>query len=286
MNNYKKIIIVILLLVNSSAQAQLALLEKAYKMKSTELLDSFITNWMNELPAISYEELSRQNDTIKAVYELFRLNFDPHNVSKFTDSINQRHYDSLYKDIRFAIIPNQIKYSITDEFVTDTWLTNQKYKDFFKNTIDTERMIRFLEPSFGNADSILLEDSITYFRPIIDNDINPLYLNSRYDSVINNFIYRSDREKWLEGSSNGRRNEKEVLQRVEFLEKKLLIPNPLFASWHLLTLPEVYSIRFNQNFQKAKVWYFFNCSVWESIFVKELGTWKFQKNRYVMCVCG
>ncbi len=52
------------------------LLETAYQENSITLLDSFFTIWQNDIKPISEEELNEQNDTVKAVYELFYEMYD------------------------------------------------------------------------------------------------------------------------------------------------------------------------------------------------------------------
>ena len=59
-------VLFILMFFSFSAYAQYEgkLLEKAYKKKSTQLLDQFFMNWNKQVQPVTEEELSLMNDTI------------------------------------------------------------------------------------------------------------------------------------------------------------------------------------------------------------------------------
>lgn len=286
LTHYKKIILLIFLLISRNAISQLDLLEEAYQKKSTILLDSFITNWMKELPVISNEELSMKNDTIKKVYELFSINFDPQNISKLSDSSWNESYRNYFKNLHYAIVPNEINYSIVDEFLSDTWLTNPKFKRFFEVTKDTARTIELLESAYGFQDSIVFRDSITNFQPDSSNKFKFLYKNNKYDLILNEFIFNSTKNYIFEKDKQKHRPDKEILKRVKFLKKRIPLNSPSSYAWNLFTDPIITSVNFTRNFQKAKVWYMANCNLWVAIYEYDNGQWKYLKRLHKGCWCG
>ncbi len=254
----------------SYSQSPYDCLEKAYKENSLTLLDSFFINWQNEIKPISDEELNLQNDTVKAVYELFYLSFTPP------------------KGIKFLVVPNEINFDIADHIYIDYWKDDSLKNLFKQNDLDTLNEYDSIPDLLlrTGSEPRMYRDSIINFRPNNFQVRHPLFFTKKYCVTLNKFLFGIYNEKSHNLYEESRWNIKKIIKRLDFLNHYLSLDYPFRGGWHWETEPEIYRITFNKNLTRARVVYLDNCSIWFAFFMLKDNKWILIMSEDVMCVCG
>lgn len=283
----KASLILFLFIVVSQAISQITILEDAYKKKSKERLDDFFEYWRKDVPPISEKEFQLLSDTLKEVYGAFETFYQPLNLDKIGAS---EWGDSIYRNVDYLIVQNNLRLSFTKKiFYTEEEINmflkryiegvkGIKLKELYLKMYDKGKLKKHLD-NYGlkylPEDNSLLVDTITNFRPNICSEKGVVYLSTRYNKVLNDFLGNSDYKVNEKIFSSPIRSKKELNRRISFIEPKVKIWRGHWgAYWHLITFPEVNSIIFDKDFQYAKILFRIIYQGGEATLKKEDGKWK------------
>lgn len=188
----------LVLCVFAVAQTNENPLEVAAKARGNALFDAYFERWAGESRPVSAAELAVQNDTMRAVYDVFSEFYDPiHKKSKykyFFDYTKSKYLiiqDSLpvfIADSRMFEILNKdsvIIETLNDNFEWETLNTFLAYNDYDKNHVPGKHIRP--EDSIKRRDR--LYDTLVNFRPdIAVTGKIPLYLNTDHKKVVSDYL--------------------------------------------------------------------------------------------------
>jgi hypothetical protein len=285
-------VLLLLLLVSSSGYSQTAaqILEKAYKKESAEQLKQFFETWHTEIPSATQAELSHLNDTLRQAYRVFNAFYKPHR----TDSLGGSEWgNDIYKNIEYLIVQNFVKIYFAEKVYYDDKEVEDSIVAYVKSHIadEAERQnllrkkdgklppatIRLFGPNrlrpYAHA---TLVDSITDFRPSIScNGKSPLYLNSRYNGLLNSFLGNKHTPLGAGGIMNPARSKGQSKKRKDFLERYIKIWYGHWGGyWQLLSYPSAYSITFDKDMNYAIVDFRMVYEGGEAILKNDNGHWE------------
>lgn len=254
----------------SYSQSQYKLLEKAYNKNSLPLLDSFFVNWQNEIKPISQKELDEQNDTVKAVYELFTYIYQPLDLSKISNS-NYYSNSNAYSKAKYAIVQNSISYRFVDKyrFQWDSLFYKDTLPDFSKGIYED-----------AHLDIVFCDSLINNFRPNVRTVLKPVYLNDKYEKILVVFLvgkYPSHPYNLIEESIYSM---DEITERYNFLHHMIEFPAPYYSSFSLITYPDVSVIDFTKDFLKARIRYDVDDETWLMFLKKNGSVWDYLNHKH------
>jgi hypothetical protein len=250
------------------AQSNEDLLTKAYAKKSNALLLDFFKKWNNEIQPIQNAELAKCNDTVQHAYKIFASLYNTTTLDSMVGDVK----NSFHKKA-FLVVQNEIetyfteKIHYTDKEIEDSivkYITNTE-----KNEANRSKMLAKTDDGKLKNHLLLLDifglEIFTYkprlkykpiqnFRPTLDSfEKKTLYLNSKYDSVLQLFLGSkyNRKEKGIAYSYNSRRD---ILLRKKFLEKYINIGQDQSGKQlKLFTAPLATIIVFDKYMQYARV---------------------------------
>ncbi len=286
----RKTIILLYLLANLTlySQSPSELLEGAYKNNSLDSLKQFYLNWNEEIPPVSNEELQSLNDTIRNVYEIFKLLYKPFDIR----SLGASDRGDIYKNVDFLLTQNDIKYAFVQKIVTEEDIDsivvdyiNKKIKDEKKKSDYLKRVngklseyaMKLCRPIDLEAKmEYLFEESITNFRPQISfPDKKILFLTSKYEAILNDFLGNEHYPQGSNGVMSTASPKNESKKKKAFLENFIKIFYGHWGGyWQLLSYPEVNVIIFDKNMQYAKVYFRIVYEGGESYLKNNNGKWE------------
>lgn len=203
-------------------------------------LNMMFKTWSEDLKPIPLATI--KNAKHKEVYKVFRAFYDPLDLNKIYKKKNwDTDEDGLYNNIQYLIIQNRIDYKIAD-----------------KN------------------DSTIFKDSIIGFRPELSFEPKKiLYLNARYDTLLNKFLGNDHYPLGYGGIMNPARPKNKSAERRYFLYPYIqIIYGHWGGYWHLESHPYVFSIKFNEKMDEATVNFRLVYEGGEAKLKKKRGEWK------------
>lgn len=198
-------------------------------------LDQFFKRWNSSIPP-NKTVFVNQNDTIKAVFQVFRVLYKPFDLLKLG---GWEWGNKLNANAKYAAIQNKIYYSI---LATDD-----------------------LNGANNNVDSIL------NFRPVTNiPEIQVVYLTTEFREALYNFL-GSDESELGEGNiMNPSQPKGESQRRYQLLRPFIPILHGHNTGWNIGTSPTIESIKFNKSLTLAKVQFIVGYEGGEAI-VKKVG---------------
>ena len=271
------------------SQTTAGILEKAYKEKSTKKLKDFFYAWSQDVPPITYLELSEYNDTIQQAYKLFIAFYKPHRL----DSIGGSEWgNDIYKNLDFLIVQNTLKIYFIDkvfysEEEKEEFVINEINRRYFDRDSIRTSMIERLKNNNRSINSYygwyseekfkkkILTDSIMNFRPSIHcNGKIPLFLTETYEEMINAFLGNKFLPLGAGGIMNPARAKGQSEKRKLFLENYVKIFHGHWGGyWQLYSYPQVYSIIFDNNMEYARIDFRLVYQGGEAFLKNENGVW-------------
>jgi len=268
----KRLLTITFLLFVTVGQSQTSgqLLKRAFKKKSTDLLEQFFQEWHQENQPISKIELSKLNDTIKQTYLVFTKFYKPLNI----DSLGGSEWgNDIYKNTKFLIIQNFIKIYFTDKlYYTEQEVDNYVVNYINRNIKDDSTRQKLLRRTEGKLSKSVLEhfgpnqnvfferndtliDSIINFRPQIEcSGKQPLYLNKKYNEILNAFLGNKHLPLGTGGIMNPARSKGQSKKRKKFLEKYIKIWYGHWGGyWQLISYPKAYAVTFDKEMKYARI---------------------------------
>lgn len=196
-------------------------LEFAFKHNSQDTLRQLFADW-NQMIKPNSKDFIEQNDTIKAVFDSYKVFYKPLDLLKLGD---WEWGNDLNSNCKYVAVQNKIFYAVvsSDNFDDFNWDTSHK-------------------------------DSIINFRPPLQIASNKvLYLTTEYEKSINYFLGTESTEMGTPDIMNPSRPEGESKKRYEMIRPFIPILHGHWGGyWHLKTHPVVYIILFNSDLTIAK----------------------------------
>lgn len=193
-------------------------LELSFKQEQPDSFYDFFSNW-NRIVQPNFDNFINQNDTINAVFNVYRELYKPFDLLKLGEwDVGNK----LNSKSKYVVVQNKIFYSV---------LPNDNFDDFvWKNS---------------------KRDSIANFRPPINLDENKvLYLTDEYAKAINIFLGTESTElgEYIFSPPSAVGNRK----RYDVIRKYIPILTGYWLDyWHLETHPDINLIIFNKSLTKA-----------------------------------
>lgn len=250
------------------AQSQSELLEKAYMQNSKELLDEFFFNWHKEIATITDKELLQLNDTIKECYNVFSAFYKPHRLDSITGAKNKY---TIYDKVKYILVQTNIKISFVDKihyteeeeerFIIE--YVQQRHSDSTQKKFLTKTNDKFpiMTYEFFSPYSSWIYEKQDTLKPYVISNFHSkiycpekivVYLNNKYDTILNNFLMDEHSELGEEGLMNAASSIGKSEQRKEFLENLIEIYYGHWGGyWQLETYPLAYKITFDKNMEYA-----------------------------------
>ncbi len=247
----KRILLFILLFscFESIAQDKLSDLKKAYKQNSDSLYTVFLDTWHKKNKSV--ESLDSQSQIQKDVYEIFQDFYNPFTFSK----MDGREDSTMYSNYKYIVVQNFIYYTIYD---SDTLGSHWDWR---------------------NHIPALIEDSIINFHPNINfKGVKVIYEDEEFIRILNKFL--GNQHKSLTIFAPAYAKGKSAKKQKFILTKLGIIYGHWGGYWHITTHPDVSSIAFNKNKNKAIVYYRFGYKGGESYYEKINGEWIFKHAKF------
>ena len=265
-------------------------LEIAFQEDSPSKLKTFLNGWANDLTPLKIKERKRLSSIQQHAYAVFEAFYNPHDLASRGGT---QWGNDIYKDIDYFIIQDNFKIYkkekvfYTEEeardFTVDNVLKNvsSKYHEKWISSIKSgdKYFLNQYGPNVNTAweDSLkVLVDSITNFRPIItETQAVPLYLNSKYNNLLGNFLGNTHIPFATGGVMNVARAEGSSADRQRFLLRYLKIFFGHWGDhWDLLTGPTISAMVFDKDIKYVKVYYFMIYEGGEAFLKYEDSKWK------------
>jgi hypothetical protein len=197
-------------------------LEFAFKQMQSDSLQQIFAAW-NKTIRPNADNFINQNDTISAVYSVYKEFYKPFDLLKLGD---WEWGNNLNSNCKYIAVQNKIYYST---------LRNDNFDDF-----DWQKSKM---------------DSIDNFRPPINLDKNKvLYLTHEYAESINKFLGTESTKPGEENIMNPSKAKGESKKRYEVLRAYIPILHGHWEGyWHLETHPLIRIIIFNKTLTKAEI---------------------------------
>jgi len=223
-------------------------LEAAYLNLSTGKLDDFFDDW-NKTVKQNSNEFIYKNDTVKAVYDIYKVFYNPLDVLKLGD---WEWGNSLNSDCKYVAVQNKMFYYILPDINIDN--------------------ISYLETKRYYIDN---------FRPSVNlNSDKVLYLADEYNESINIFLGSESIEAGVGGIMNPSRPKGESEKRYNFLRQYIPILHGHWGGyWHIETHPEIERLVFNYKLDKATAYFRVGYMGGEATFSKDGNKWILEDSR-------
>jgi hypothetical protein len=197
-------------------------LEFDFKQDRPDSIEQIFVDWNNTVKSNS-DEFIHQNDTINAVFDIYKTFYKPLDLLKLG---NWEWGNNLNLKCKYVVVQNKIFYSI---------LLTENLDDF-----DWQKSRK---------------DSIENFRPPINLNKNKvLYLTNEYAESINKFLGTESTKLGQGNIMDPSRPQGESEKRYEILRPFIPILHGHWGGyWHLETHPDISIIIFNKTLTKAKI---------------------------------
>ena len=199
-------------------------LEFSFKHSQYDSLRRIFVEWNGTISPNS-EDFIYQNDTINAIFSIYREFYKPFDLLKLGE---WEWGNDLNSECEYVVVQNKIYYSV---------LSRRKIDDF-----DWEES---------------KIDSIENFRPPVNLDMNKvLYLTNEYAEAITNFLGTESTEFGEGNIMNPSRAKGESEKRYEILRQFISILHGHWGGyWHIETHPIISVLVFNNTLTKAKIYF-------------------------------
>lgn len=216
--------------------------EFAFKNNSLDTLEQIFVDWNKTLKP-NTREFMEQNDTIKAVFTVYKEFYMPLDLLKLG---NWEWGNKLNSDCKYVLVQNKIFYSIVE---------SGNFDDF---SWQSSRI-----------------DSIENFRPPLNLDYKKvLYLTSEYNKSLNQFLGTESTKMGDPNIMNPSRPAGESEIRYEMIRPFIPILHGHWGGyWHLETHPYVSRILFNKNLTEANINFRVGYQGGEATLKKTLNGW-------------
>lgn len=264
------LIFLVLSVTEGLAQSPARTLRKAYHEESEIKLRTFFQMWANETPPVSKEEISKMNDTTRNAYLSFVAFYQPLNLEGFGGS---EWGNEVYQNVAFFLVQNQVKVGFADKVgygqgerdsIRDALLSEYCQGDSATIQLylsrDTKDWPEILRDAYARKVRIPEPEDVKYqtlrdFRPPVNSgDIIPLYLNNKYEGILNRFLGDKHKPLGYGNIMNPARAYGTSEDKKRFVEKYIKIFYGHWGGyWQLTTYPSASSITFDREMLTARI---------------------------------
>ena len=240
----------------TTAQYQATLLNKAYKSNSSKKFKLFLDRWSKSSTPISSKALSKQDDTIKMVYELYTAFYQPKDLSPLGVPEGG---NAAYANASYLVIQDNIKYAVENALpVFGTTDSEQPDYNKLDETINSSKAVPKI---------------IKNFRPKVDFETTKiLSLTAYYDSALSRFL----KIKPSTAPKNAAlQNQLEHDEKKEhFLSQYLVMIKRHWGQyWDIISYPEASQITLDRSLHYAVINYRFSGKAGIAYYKKNEGKW-------------
>ena len=223
-------------------------LRVAYKMHSDDSLRRFFSDW-NQLVPSNTKQFIEQNDTIQAVFDVFRACYKPLDLLKLGD---WEWGNKLNSGARYVVVQNKIGYGVVR-----------------------------VDSLFDIAWPRIPLDSVVNFRPPVDLDAGKvLFLTAEYIKALNGFLGSESTELGDPDIMSPSRAAGESEKRYDFIRPYIPILHGHWGGyWHLATHPSIGEILFNRTLTEARVAFRVGYQGGSAKMVRGADGWKIKESR-------
>jgi len=223
-------------------------LELCYKNNDSIALDNFFKEW-NRNSRPNKNVFINQNDTIKALYEVFKTFYKPTNP---TELGNWEDFHLTEDCLKYVIIQNRIEY-----------------------------FVNYIENRYELTGEYNIPDTIKNFKPITTFNSNRiLYLTEDYRSALEQFLGNNSSEVGEGNLMNPSIPQEESNKRYKFLKKFIhILPGHWGGYWHLETHPEIYGIVLNPELDEANIMFRYGYQGGKAKLIKTDEKWEFKYSK-------
>lgn len=261
-------------------------LRKAYKKHNVKLAIDFFENWMKEIVPVSNDELKSLENPIKEAYKVFEVFYNPLEIKKIGGS---EWGDSIYNEVKYAIVQNRIKVSVVETLDKDEIIQknieNSPISDSLKSELlkkvngeySYDAMILYGGILSVIADEESIEsDTIKNFRPRVEiENLKVVYLNKKYAEILNRYLKKRYFKLGKGRIMNPAKSKKGSERRQDFLENLIKIYQGHWGGyWQLVTYPEVNLILFDKEMENAIIYFRIIYEGGEARLKKTEGKWQ------------
>lgn len=222
-------------------------LEFAFKQGSLDSIGQIFLQWNVKIEP-NTKEFIEQNDTIKAVYDVYKEFYKPLDLLKLGDWEGG---NELNSECKYVVIQNAMFYAVMDSnsFNNFNWRSSRK-------------------------------DSICNFRPPLNIDSKKvLYLTTEYDKTLNQFLGTKSTKFGEPNIMNTSRPTGDSEKRYEIIRPFIPILHGHWGGyWHLETHPDVAYILFNKDLTVARIDFRVGYQGGEATLIKGINGWTIAKS--------
>lgn len=278
------LLFIALIAVSKKTQAQsVAEFEQAYAENSTEKLRQALDYWANEIKPVTEQERSKMSDVQREAYNVFETYYNPHDLATRGGSAFG---NNAYLKFNYFLVQNRINvYQADKVYYTEPEIKEYVVKMIMKKftTVSVEQrdsaIARFLSSPLKNEQIFVyaygphgsevsdstrhLVDSMINFRPrMIQTNATPLYLNKKYDELLQRFPGDEPIPMGQVG-----------IKKLDVMKKRFLENYVKIFDYRPLTPPKVNSITFDKDMKYALVHYGMIMEGGHAFLKKENGKW-------------
>jgi len=223
-------------------------LETVFQLSSTNDLEQFFIDWNESVSPNSVEFIS-QNDTVEAIYEVYKLFYDPFDLTKLGSW--EKMGINLNSNCKYVAVQNKIIYGV----VEDTSFESPYSYYISPSYYDT---INDFRPSLN-----LAKEQVLYLLPEYEEALN-MFLRTEPFGTEPTFIYSYE----------------DILKKYEFIRPYIPILRGHWGwYWHLSTHPFINQIVFNKTLDKAKIYFRVGYQGGEATLEKNSNVWVINESK-------
>lgn len=233
---------------------------RAYILNSENRIEVYMEKW-NKSYNDNYS--SQNNDTVKAIYEVFDAFYTPRDLKRIGES---EWGDSIYVNPKYILVQNKICYSVLkpdqyyESILNDTYVVKDKdtvlISDLNLKVTDSAFYTQLLE-SVKSEDGWKKEACIENFRPktIYSHD-EILYEDKKYYPRIAKYLGNAHFDFGVPNLMSPAQPKRSNRNRQNFLMPYLVVWHGHWGSyWHVTTHPLVRSIILDNDLATARVYF-------------------------------
>lgn len=291
MNKTLSLIFLLSIVALSSVSAQTSeQLETAYKENSREKLKAFFDDWAKEIKPATLQQRKKMSNTVQQAYKVFEAFYNPHDLANLGST---QWGNDIYTGFNYLIIQKGFKIFQREK----VYWTEQEARDYairnvLKNISPTqhEKYIAFINSGDKNHintygpngrdiwqdKSRVMIDSVTDFHPaIIQTAATPLYLNDKYQKMLDSFLGNKHIPLGVGDIMNPARPAGESADRLLFLRNYVKIYLGHWGNhWHYTSDPSIGALIFDKDMKYARIQYNMIYEGGEAFLEYKDDTWK------------
>jgi hypothetical protein len=222
--------------------------EVAFRQPSADSIGQVFTDWNQKIQS-NTNEFINQNDTVKAVFQVYKEFYKPLDLLKLG---NWEWGNKLNSNSKYVVVQNSIYFAVIAENDFDDYNWRKSGRD-----------------------------SIDNFRPPVHTDkTKVLYLTEEYEKSLNQFLGNESTEVGSPDIMSPSRAAGTSEQRYEMIGPFIPVLHGHWGGyWHLATHPDVEIILFNQALTKARVIFRVGYQGGEATLIKTGSRWTIENSK-------